>query len=139
MLGFSIGPLFGGLLTHTASWRVIFWLNIPLMCVAIAGLAAARAAPAHRDRAPHPTIDWLGFILLATAMVSTILALQALPQVCVGAADRHRSFCVGRRGIRCAADRRAADRSSAHRPELFCPAQLCSSACPSRRSRCSAS
>ena len=80
MLGFSIGPLFGGLLTHTASWRVIFWLNIPLMCVAIAGLAAAHAAPAHRDRAPHQTIDWLGFILLATAMVSTILALQALPQ-----------------------------------------------------------
>jgi MFS family permease len=80
MLGFSIGPLLGGLLTHTASWRVIFWLNIPLMCVAIAGLAAAHAAPAHRDRAPHPTIDWLGFILLATAMVSTILALQALPQ-----------------------------------------------------------
>jgi MFS family permease len=80
MLGFSIGPLLGGLLTHTASWRVIFWLNIPLMCVTIAGLAAAHAAPAHRDRAPHPTIDWLGFILLATAMVSTILALQALPQ-----------------------------------------------------------
>jgi MFS family permease len=80
MLGFSIGPLFGGLLTHTASWREIFWLNIPLMCVAIAGLAAARAAPAHQDRAPHRTIDWLGFILLATAMVSTILALQALPQ-----------------------------------------------------------
>ena len=54
MLGFSIGPLFGGLLTHTAGWRAIFWLNIPLMCVAIAGLAAARPAPAHRDGAPQP-------------------------------------------------------------------------------------
>ena len=80
MLGFSIGPLFGGLLTHTASWRVIFWLNIPLMCVAIAGLAAARSAATHQVGAAGRTVDWLGFVLLATAMVSTILALQGLPQ-----------------------------------------------------------
>jgi MFS family permease len=81
MLGFSIGPLFGGLLTHTASWRVIFWLNVPLMCVAIAGLSAARPAATHRVGAAGRTIDWLGFVLLATAMVSTVLALQGLPQV----------------------------------------------------------
>ena len=80
MLGFSIGPLFGGLLTHTAGWRVIFWLNIPLMCVAIAGLASARPTPVHRNNATSRTVDWLGFVLLATAMVSAILALQALPR-----------------------------------------------------------
>ena len=39
MLGFSIGPLLGGALTHITGWRVIFWLNIALMLVAIAGLA----------------------------------------------------------------------------------------------------
>ena len=80
MLGFSVGPLFGGLLTHTAGWRAIFWLNIPLMCIASAGLAAARLAPAHRDSSTRHTTDWLGFILLATAMVSMVLTLQALPR-----------------------------------------------------------
>jgi MFS family permease len=80
MLGFSIGPLFGGLLTHYAGWRVIFWLNIPLMCVAFAGLAAVRVVAAHRVGARDRTADWKGFVLLAVAMVSTVLTLQALPQ-----------------------------------------------------------
>ena len=31
MLGFSVGPLIGGALTHLASWRAIFWLNVALM------------------------------------------------------------------------------------------------------------
>jgi MFS family permease len=80
MLGFSIGPLFGGLLTHYVDWRVIFWLNIPLMLTAFAGLAAVRLTPAHRDAPSGRTVDWKGFVLLATAMVSMVLALQALPQ-----------------------------------------------------------
>ena len=80
MLGFSIGPLFGGLLTHYVDWRVIFWLNIPLMLTAFAGLAAVRLTPAHRDATSGRTVDWKGFVLLATAMVSMVLALQALPQ-----------------------------------------------------------
>ncbi len=79
MLGFSVGPLFGGLLTHTAGWRVIFWLNIPLMSVAFAGLAAARLGPAHRDGSAARSTDWFGFVLLATAMVAMVLTLQALP------------------------------------------------------------
>ena len=46
MLGFSIGPLLGGALTHVTGWRVIFWLNVPLMLSAIAGLASAGSATA---------------------------------------------------------------------------------------------
>ena len=44
MLGFSIGPLLGGALTHFTSWRVIFWLNVLLMSTAMAGLASAGTA-----------------------------------------------------------------------------------------------
>src|SRR5262245_19096780 len=44
MLGFSIGPLLGGTLTHFTGWRVIFWLNVALMATAIAGLVSAGAA-----------------------------------------------------------------------------------------------
>src|SRR5258705_9507550 len=31
MLGFSIGPLVGGVVTHYAGWRVNFWLNVLAM------------------------------------------------------------------------------------------------------------
>lgn len=78
MFGFSIGPLFGGALTHLASWRVIFWFNVPLMLTAIAGLALAGAAAAARG-AQNRSTDWLGFVLLATLMVSLVFALHALP------------------------------------------------------------
>ena len=43
MLGFSIGPLLGGALTHVTGWRVIFWLNVLLMLAGIAGLAVPYA------------------------------------------------------------------------------------------------
>ena len=112
MLGFSVGPLFGGLLTHTAGWRVIFWLNIPLMSVAFAGLAAARLGPAHRDGSAARSTDWFGFVLLATAMVAMVLTLQALPQAASAPLTVDRSTCAGRGGVRSAADRRAAHRST---------------------------
>jgi MFS family permease len=79
MLGFSIGPLFGGALTHLTSWRVIFWLNVPLMLTAFAGLACAGAATAPADGTQHRRADWIGFVLLSTLMVSLVFALHALP------------------------------------------------------------
>ena len=83
MLGFSIGPLLGGALTHVTSWRVIFWLNVVLMSAAIAGLAAAGSAAAHGAGKPGRRTDWAGFVLLATFMVSLVFGLHALPQVAV--------------------------------------------------------
>lgn len=79
MLGFSIGPLFGGLLTHAVGWRLIFWLDIPLMLTAIAGLASAGAATAGAHAGERRRADWAGFVLLATLMVSLVFALHALP------------------------------------------------------------
>ena len=78
MLGFSIGPLIGGALTHVTGWRVIFWLNVPLMLTAIAGLPP----PARRPRVltvAKPARGLIGFVLLATLMVSLVFALHAVP------------------------------------------------------------
>jgi MFS family permease len=80
MLGFSIGPLLGGALTHFMSWRVIFWFNVLLMSIAIAGLAAAGPATTRAYSKESGRADWIGFVLLATLMVSLVHGLHALPQ-----------------------------------------------------------
>src|SRR5438034_11542049 len=49
MLGFSIGPLVGGTLTHFTGWRVIFWFNAVLMLTAMAGLASTSLGTARAD------------------------------------------------------------------------------------------
>ena len=80
MLGFSIGPLLGGALTHITGWRVIFWLNALLMLVALAGMASAGSATMHADGARGWRVDWVGFILLATFMVALIFGLHEVPR-----------------------------------------------------------
>jgi MFS family permease len=81
MLGFSIGPLFGGALTHVIGWRMIFWLNVPLMFAATAGLASAASSTARADATRGRRADWIGFVLLTTMMVSLVFGLHALPHV----------------------------------------------------------
>jgi DHA2 family multidrug resistance protein-like MFS transporter len=75
MLGFSIGPLVGGAITHYAGWRVNFWLNVVAMLPA--GLAL-RFHPGTADRQAS-RVDWLGLGLLAFFMVMLVHGLHALP------------------------------------------------------------
>ena len=79
MLGFSIGPLLGGALTHITGWRVIFWLNALLMLVALAGMAYAGSATMRADGTRGRRLDWIGFILLATFMVALVVGLHEVP------------------------------------------------------------
>jgi len=79
VLGFSIGPLLGGILTHTTGWRVIFWLNALLMLIAIAGMASG-LKPARVDGVQGRREDWIGFTLLAIFMVSLVFSLHAVPR-----------------------------------------------------------
>jgi MFS family permease len=74
MLGFSIGPLIGGALTHYAGWRAMFWLNLLLM--APAGLALWLRPPAAAARADR--IDWLGLALLAVFMIALVQGLHGV-------------------------------------------------------------
>jgi MFS family permease len=80
MLGFSIGPLLGGALTHLTGWRVIFWFNVALMLTATAGLASAGSATARAYGTESRRADWIGFVLLTTLMVSLVFGLHALPR-----------------------------------------------------------
>ncbi|MFG3597717.1 MFS transporter [Bradyrhizobium sp. RDI18] len=77
MLGFSIGPLVGGAVTHYAGWRFIFWLNVAAMVPAALMLLRHPGAQGGRTI----SMDWMGLGILAVFMVTLISGLQALAHV----------------------------------------------------------
>jgi MFS family permease len=77
MLGFSIGPLVGGAVTHYAGWRFIFWLNAAAMVPAALLLLRHPGAEGGRTT----SMDWMGLGILAVFMVTLISGLQALAHV----------------------------------------------------------
>jgi MFS family permease len=81
MLGFSIGPLVGGLVTHYLGWRFNFWLNVVIMVPAAFILAMQRDGHGREQGTTRPAPDWLGLGLLAVFMVTLIRGLQALPTI----------------------------------------------------------
>jgi EmrB/QacA subfamily drug resistance transporter len=68
------GPLVGGFITDSISWRWVFYLNLPIGL--IAGLIVHRTLP-ETVRAHKATIDWQGGLLL---FLSTTLLLVALTE-----------------------------------------------------------
>ena len=78
MLGFSLGPLLGGVLTHYVDWRAIFWASGVIMLAATSGFAITRGVATSGSK-PIGRFDWMGFVLLAVFMGALISALQALP------------------------------------------------------------
>jgi MFS family permease len=81
MLGFSIGPLLGGAITHYAGWRAVFWLNLVIMLPAGLALAAHPGAPREPSTREAHRVDWPGLGLLALFMVLLISGLHALPRL----------------------------------------------------------
>jgi EmrB/QacA subfamily drug resistance transporter len=60
-----IGPPLGGFITSAATWRWIFYINLPIGIAAVA--LALAVVPNHRSEARTP-FDLTGFLLLATAV-----------------------------------------------------------------------
>src|SRR5262245_56490899 len=77
MLGFSIGPLVGGVMTHFAGWRSNFWLNVVVL------VPAALILLRHRKPGGRPAhaMDWIGLGVLAVFMVALVSGLHSLASV----------------------------------------------------------
>jgi EmrB/QacA subfamily drug resistance transporter len=61
-----LGPVVGGLLVDTISWRAAFLINVPLILVAV--WATWKHLPESRDEQAAPHFDWLGAAVVAVAV-----------------------------------------------------------------------
>jgi EmrB/QacA subfamily drug resistance transporter len=71
--------LLGGLIVDAAGWRWIFWLNVPIVLLAL--LLSARGLPAG-ERGAGRRLDRLGLVLLSPALALLVFGLsrtEALP------------------------------------------------------------
>ncbi|PHS27060.1 MAG: EmrB/QacA family drug resistance transporter [Robiginitomaculum sp.] len=65
MIGPVLGPTLGGWLTETFSWRWVFYINLPVGLMAIAGLSLFVKRTYRQKKLPF---DWMGFALLSLSI-----------------------------------------------------------------------
>jgi MFS family permease len=84
-IGLGLGPTLGGVLTEAAGWRAVYWINVPVGCMAvIAGrylLPRTRPLREAVGRRVRPAFswaafDWLGAGLLGAATTALLIALS---------------------------------------------------------------
>jgi EmrB/QacA subfamily drug resistance transporter len=76
MLGAALGPVVGGFLTSTFSWRYIFYVNLPVGIVAV--LLGMQILPRHDPVAPNAKLDLPGVVLLFLALGSLVVGLTSV-------------------------------------------------------------
>jgi len=74
-IGLGLGPTLGGLLTDTVGWRAVYWINVPVGCLAV--VAGRYLLPRTRRFSRAGSFDWPGAVLLATATSGLLLVLSA--------------------------------------------------------------
>lgn len=74
LVGPLVGPLLGGLLIDHASWRWIFWINVPIGVLAVLG--GGRILPAPQRLRGRTHIDVVGLLLLSPGIAVLVLGLS---------------------------------------------------------------
>src|SRR5262245_8199548 len=89
--GLPLGPVLGGVLLQHFWWHLVFWINVPAVCVTLA--AGAVLLPESRNPAAPP-LDVPGVLLSAGAVTCLVWGGHRWPgtrldgAACLGAADR---------------------------------------------------
>jgi EmrB/QacA subfamily drug resistance transporter len=69
----ALGPVLGGWLVDTISWRAVFFLNLPIALVTL--LITWRHMPETRNLEAAGELDWLGAVLVTAALGTLALGL----------------------------------------------------------------
>ena len=77
-VGNAAGPLIGGVLDDIASWRWIFYLNLPVTAFAVAVTAKFIHQP--RTQTEDTQLDYWGVVTITVGLVALLLALDQVPE-----------------------------------------------------------
>jgi EmrB/QacA subfamily drug resistance transporter len=69
----AIGPFFGGWLVQAVSWRLIFYINLPLALAVV--VITQRHVPESRDESTTGQLDWMGGALVTLGLVGITFGL----------------------------------------------------------------
>lgn len=75
-LGFSIGPVFGGIFTTLLSWRAIFWLSLVIILVGATLLMITPVKAKQSADSKTIRLDFIGLLLLIIGLVPLLLGLS---------------------------------------------------------------
>ena len=76
LLGPILGPVIGGLIVDNASWRWLFFVNVPIAVVALS--LAHRFLDADVGRADAGRLDWVGVALLSPGLAAIVFGLSEM-------------------------------------------------------------
>jgi EmrB/QacA subfamily drug resistance transporter len=76
-LASAVGVFLGGVLTEEASWRWVFWVNLPVAAVLL--FATFRMVDGDRDRSRTRNFDSFGALFVTAGMLLLVFALVKAP------------------------------------------------------------